>query len=116
MLGRYPKQNETEAFKENVEQTVETQILPQPTSPAPIQVIAPVPVLAPIPVESPVATSADFKRVKGIGMKRASQLEALGISNLEELAKASAEELATELQISPKITKMWIGQAKKLIK
>src|SRR3972149_6136825 len=109
--------HEAEAFhRENVGQTAEAQVLPQSTSPLPMQVVTPTQVLAPAPVESSVPTSADFKRVKGIGMKRAAQLEALGIGNLEELAKASAEELATELQISPKITKMWIGQAKKLVK
>jgi predicted flap endonuclease-1-like 5' DNA nuclease len=109
--------HEAEAFRgENVGKTVEPQILPQSTSPVPMQVVAPTPVLAPAPVEPSVPTSPDFKRVKGLGMNRAAQLQALGINNLEDLAKASAEELATELKISPKITKMWIGQAKKLAK
>jgi len=53
--------------------------------------------------------------VKGIGEKRAEQLEALGVSILEDLAKASAEDLAAKLKISPKITRRWVGNAKKLV-
>ena len=107
--------HEAEAFgRENVEQTVEAQVLPQSTSPVPMQVVAPTPVLTPAPIESPVASTADLTRVKGIGMKRAAQLKAIGINDLEDLAKASAEEMATKLKISPKITKKWIVEAKEL--
>ena len=107
--------HEAEAFGgENVGQTAEAQVLPQSTSPVPMQVVAPEPVLTPAPVESPIASTADLTRVKGIGVKRAAQLKALGISNLEDLAKASAEEMATKLKISPKITKKWIAEAKEL--
>ena len=109
--------HEAEAFKrENVQQPVEAQVLPQSTSPVPMQVIAPTPVLPPPPVESPMESTANLTRVKGIGMKRAAQLKALGINDLEKLAKASAEELATKLKISPKITKKWIAEAKELAK
>src|SRR3989304_4388986 len=67
--------HEAEAFqRENVGQTAEAQVLPQSTSPVPMQVVSPAPVLAPAPVESTAPMSADFKRVKGIGMKRAAQL------------------------------------------
>jgi predicted flap endonuclease-1-like 5' DNA nuclease len=52
--------------------------------------------------------------VKGIGEKRAEQLKALGISSIEDLVKASAEDLAVKLKISPKITGRWIEGAKKL--
>jgi predicted flap endonuclease-1-like 5' DNA nuclease len=51
--------------------------------------------------------------VKGIGEKRAEQLKAINISSMEDLAKASAKDLATKLEISPKITRKWIGNAKK---
>ncbi|MDH5793809.1 MAG: helix-hairpin-helix domain-containing protein [Candidatus Bathyarchaeota archaeon] len=54
-------------------------------------------------------------KVKGIGEKRAEQLKALGISSVEDLAKASAEDLAEKLKISPKITGRWIENAKKLL-
>src|SRR4030067_2148951 len=68
--------HEAEAFgQENIEQTVETQILPQSTSPVPIQVIPPTPVFTPPPVEPQADLTADLTRVKGIGMKRAAQLK-----------------------------------------
>ena len=53
--------------------------------------------------------------VKGIGEKRATQLKALGISNVEDLSKASATDLAEKLKISPKITGKWIENAKQLL-
>jgi len=53
-------------------------------------------------------------KVKGIKEKRAAQLKNLGINSLEDLTKASAEDLAAKLQISPKITEKWIANAKEL--
>jgi predicted flap endonuclease-1-like 5' DNA nuclease len=64
-------------------------------------------------VEAPPPTPETMK-VKGIGEKRAAQLKALGINSVEELAKASAKDLATKLQISPKITGKWIENAKQI--
>ncbi|UCF45447.1 MAG: hypothetical protein JSW44_02095 [Candidatus Bathyarchaeota archaeon] len=55
-------------------------------------------------------------QVKGIGEKRATQLKALGINSVEDLAKASAKTIAKKLQISLKITKKWIASAKKLVR
>jgi len=60
------------------------------------------------------STVAPLTEVKGIGEKRAEQLKGLGINTIEDLAKASAKELASELKISPKITEKWIGNAEKL--
>jgi predicted flap endonuclease-1-like 5' DNA nuclease len=60
----------------------------------------------------PVAALID---VKGIGEKRAEQLKALGINSIEDLAKASAKDLAAKLEISPKITRRWVRNAKKLV-
>jgi len=62
------------------------------------------------------ATSAvaPLTEVKGIGERRAEQLKGLGINTIEDLAKASAKELASELKISPKTTEKWIGNAEKL--
>ena len=57
---------------------------------------------------------APLTGIKGIGEKRAEQLKGLGINTIEDLAKASARELASELKISPKITEKWIGNAKNL--
>jgi predicted flap endonuclease-1-like 5' DNA nuclease len=53
--------------------------------------------------------------VKGIGERRAEQLKAIKITSMEDLAKASAKDLATRLKISPKITRKWIRNAKKLV-
>jgi len=57
----------------------------------------------------------ELKAVKGIKEKRAEQLKALGIGNVEELANASAKDLAAKLKISPKFTEQWIESAKKLL-
>jgi len=59
-------------------------------------------------------TGTPLTNIKGIGEKRAEQLKALGINSVEELAKASAKEIASKLKISPKITQRWIENAKKL--
>jgi len=56
----------------------------------------------------------ELTEVKGIGEKRAQQLKALGISSVEDLAKASATDIAEKLKISPKITGKWIENAKTL--
>jgi predicted flap endonuclease-1-like 5' DNA nuclease len=63
------------------------------------------------PVQSPVGGLTD---VKGIGEKRAAQIRALGITSVEDLAKASAKDLSARLNISPKITNKWIESAKEI--
>jgi predicted flap endonuclease-1-like 5' DNA nuclease len=67
-------------------------------------------------VATPVPRKLRLKRIQGIGEKRVAQLKALGINNLNELAKASADEIAKNLQISPKITRKWVAAAEELIK
>jgi predicted flap endonuclease-1-like 5' DNA nuclease len=68
-------------------------------------------------METPAMTEAlGLTQVKGIGEKRATQLKAIGISSVDDLAKASAEDIAKKLQISSKITKKWIDSAKALAK
>ena len=81
------------------------------------QVVAP-PAVEAAPQAAPAAISAtsELTQIRGINSKRAEQLKANGISNIEELAIASAEDLAAKLNVSPKIVKMWIGSAKKLPK
>jgi predicted flap endonuclease-1-like 5' DNA nuclease len=59
-------------------------------------------------------TVAPLTEVKGIGEKRAEQLKGLGINTIEDLARTSPKELASELRISRKITAKWIGNAKEL--
>jgi len=53
--------------------------------------------------------------VKGIKEKRAQQLKAIGINTVEDLAKASPEELASKLKIAPYFTGQWIENAKKIV-
>ena len=76
--------------------------------------------ISPPAVEMPQSASATaklaFAQIRGISEKRAEQLKANGINTIEELANASAEDLAAKLNVSPKIVKMWIGSAKKLSK
>ncbi|MFQ6067966.1 MAG: DUF4332 domain-containing protein [Candidatus Bathyarchaeia archaeon] len=65
---------------------------------------------------SPTAKSLmELTRVKGIGERRAEQLKALGIATVADLSVASAEELAEKLQVSLKITNLWITEARNLL-
>lgn len=67
----------------------------------------------PKPAVEPIQpTAGGLTDVKGIGEKRASQLRALGILSVEDLAKESAKDLASKLKISPKITDKWIQNAR----
>ena len=67
-------------------------------------------------VATPTATTVDLTQVKGIGEKRALQLKALGINSVDELATASAKNIAKKLKVSPKIVKRWIDSAKEIVK
>jgi predicted flap endonuclease-1-like 5' DNA nuclease len=108
---------------------------PKPTPAAPTQIVTSVPPPPPTQTaimetakkEEPMATvqpqpsivqpqpvAEELMKVKGIKEKRTAQLKALGINNLEDLAKASAKEIAAKLQISPKITEKWIANAKEI--
>ncbi|NWG10832.1 hypothetical protein HXY33_03650 [Candidatus Bathyarchaeota archaeon] len=94
---------------------------PPPPQPA-IQVPSPPPTVAetvkeekiePV-VEIAPSPKMELTAVKGIKAKRTEQLKAIGISNVEELANASANDVAEKLKISPKITGRWIQEAKQL--
>jgi predicted flap endonuclease-1-like 5' DNA nuclease len=61
----------------------------------------------------PAQSVLGLTEVKGIGEKRKEQLNALGINSVEDLSKASADDLATKLKVSPKVTAKWIDDAKK---
>ena len=71
----------------------------------------PPPSVTPPIVKPPV----EITKVKGIGSKRAEQLKSMGIHTAENLAKASAEELAMKMKTSSKMTGRWIEEAKKLM-
>jgi predicted flap endonuclease-1-like 5' DNA nuclease len=63
-----------------------------------------------VPVEQ--QTISVLTTVKGIGEKRAAQLNSLGINTVDELAKASVHDLASNLKVSPKIVAKWVEAAK----
>ena len=67
-------------------------------------------------VASSTAATMALTQLKGVGEKRATQLAALGINNVEDLSKASATEVAKKLKISPKIVENWVANAKELVK
>jgi len=106
--------------------TVETPLAESPPAPVVLMETAiPTPaILAATPaVNAPVSTPTaetpsnslgNLTQIRGINAKRAEQLKANGVSNLQELAKASPAELSAKLEVSEKIVKMWIGSAKKL--
>jgi predicted flap endonuclease-1-like 5' DNA nuclease len=96
---------------------------PPPTAAAPAPSPTPPPTVEVVKEEkpeiiveaAPVPSMMELTEVKGIGEKRKEQLKALNISSVEDLARASADDLASQLKISPKITGKWIEQAKQLI-
>jgi len=71
-----------------------------------------------VPAEEIAATAqaTELTKIRGINEKRADQLKANGIKSVEDLANASAADLAAKLAVSEKIVKMWIGSAKKMVK
>ncbi|RLG91683.1 hypothetical protein DRO34_03730 [Candidatus Bathyarchaeota archaeon] len=87
-----------------------------PTSPQPAPTATQTPKVLEAPKKAAVTEEmvSELTQVKGIGAKRAEQLERLGIKTIKDLAEASAEELAAKLEISPKITGKWITNAKEL--
>jgi predicted flap endonuclease-1-like 5' DNA nuclease len=68
------------------------------------------------PTSAPAAPTIELTQVRGIGEKRATQLKALGINSVGELAQASAKDIAKSLKISPKIVEKLIAGAKELVK
>jgi len=86
--------------------------VPAPPTPSAVTEIAKEEKVETIEVAPP---KLELTQVKGIKEKRAAQLKALGINNVEDLAKALSKDLAGKLKISPKITERWIENAKKLL-
>ena len=91
-------------------------LTPPPHPPAP----KPAPKLSAPPPTPPskITTTPpiEITEVKGIGLKRAEQLRALGINTAQDLVKTTATTLATKTELSPKITRRWFREAKRLIK
>lgn len=93
--------------------TTTTETQQPPTPPTTVTETSTVMEKAEVSVETP---TIELTQVKGIGPKRAEQLKSLGINSVKDLAEASAKNLAGKLEISPKITRRWIENAKKLVK
>ncbi len=104
-------------LEESVEKHVEPTDTPVSTTPIPMQDIAPVSMPAPVAtVEPSTPVENVLTEVKGVGPKRAAQLNAQGIITVDDLARASPESLAKNLVVSPKITQKWVEGAKELLK
>ena len=82
---------------------------PEEAKPEPI-------VVQTMPVAEVKPSSPGLLEVKGIKEKRAQQLNAIGINTVEDLSKASAEDLAAKLKIAPYFTGKWIENAKEILK
>jgi predicted flap endonuclease-1-like 5' DNA nuclease len=120
-------------YTQRPKQTVTTQIAVAP--PPPTVVTVPAPKVTEVVVEEkkpeeakpePIVQatpSVEVKSpppglldVKGIKEKRARQLNAIGINTVEDLSKASVEDLAARLKIAPYFTGKWIENAKEILK
>lgn len=66
-------------------------------------------------ISNPSSTTFHLTDIKGIGKKRAELLRNMGVTTIESLAKASAEDVAAKLRVSVKTANTWIESAKKLI-
>jgi predicted flap endonuclease-1-like 5' DNA nuclease len=71
--------------------------------------------IEPSPVIEIKPATHELLEVKGIKDKRAQQLKAVGINTVEDLAKASATDLAAKLKIAPYFTGKWIENAKQIV-
>lgn len=96
----------------------ETRIAEAPAVPETAQAAQVSAPAAEVPAEETAvsAQGTELTKIRGINEKRADQLKANGIKSVEDLANASAADLAAKLEVSEKIVKMWIGSAKKLVK
>jgi predicted flap endonuclease-1-like 5' DNA nuclease len=103
-----------EAPKVEVPLVVEAPKVEAPT--VEIPVVTEAPSTAQITTPTVEAIAVELTQIRGINENRAVQLKANGINSVKDLAEASASDLATKLNVSPKIVKMWIGSAKKRVK
>jgi predicted flap endonuclease-1-like 5' DNA nuclease len=99
---------------EGYEKHTEPNTTPMSITGIPMQVIAPIPVPSLNPVELTSSKRKELRVIKGIDNETAGKLIALGIENIDDLAKASKEKLATELKVSIETAQKWIERAKQL--
>lgn len=83
-------------------------------TPIPNQPIVPIPIPNLSPIEHHPSTKKELLIIDGINKKTASQLEKLGIDNIDDLAKASAENISKDLKINLSSVQKWISIARKL--
>ena len=83
-----------------------------PTS-VPMQLIAPIPVATSSPTES-ASVRNELLAINGVNEKTTLRLEELGIYNIDDLAKASAEDLTMKLKVDLSTAQKWITKAKEL--
>ncbi len=98
---------------ESVEKHAEPTVTPQSTTGVPAQLNVPMPLLTPPAPQTQTSVKSELTAIHGINEKRAAQLQEMGIGSIGALANASADDLAKNLMVSPKVTRMWIGSAKK---
>jgi predicted flap endonuclease-1-like 5' DNA nuclease len=99
---------------EGFEKHLEPSTTPMSITGIPMPLIAPSPVFTPKPAESSSSLEGELKTIKGINDETAAKLSTLGIENIDDLAKASAEALARDLKIPAATVQKWIDRAKKL--
>lgn len=83
-------------------------------TPIPNQPIAPMPILTPSPIEKHSSRKKELLIIKGINEKTAKKLEKLCIKNIDDLAKASAQNIAESLKVDLETAQEWVSKAKKL--
>lgn len=96
-----------ERYKGRIQEFIATTAIPS-------QPLSPIPLPNPPPVEYLPSARNELLTIGGINEKTASKLEELGINNIDDLAKASAENVAKHLKVDVSTVQKWISKAKKL--
>ncbi len=89
--------------------------IPQPLAVSPPPPVIELPKQEEMKAPEAPAVVTQLTSVKGIKQKRAEQLKTLGINSVEDLANASATDLASKLKIASYFTEKWIQSAKELL-
>ena len=87
--------------------------MPVTPTPVPMQLIAPIPVATPSQTESP-SVKNELLKINGVNEKTVMRLKKLGINNIDDLAKASTEDLEKKLKVDLPTAQKWIKRAKEL--
>jgi predicted flap endonuclease-1-like 5' DNA nuclease len=113
-----PEQGDPHERESHIAEGFEKHLAPSTTPMSitgiPMPLIAPSPVFTPKPAESSSSLKGELKTIKGINDETAAKLGTLGIENIDDLAKASPEALASELKVPAATVQKWIDRAKKL--